>query len=63
MADMEWLENNAYTRHQRRSSHLALALLLAFMAAVWGWLPMHVCLLLLAGVGFVAAYRLKKNRK
>lgn len=37
MADLEWLENNAYTRHQRRSSHLALALLLAFMSAVWGW--------------------------
>lgn len=37
MADLEWLENNAYTKHQRRSSRLALALLLAFMAAVWGW--------------------------
>lgn len=37
MADLEWLENNAYTRHQRRSSHLALALLFAFMSAVWGW--------------------------
>ena len=37
MADLEWLENNAYTRHQRRSSQLALALLMAFLSAVWGW--------------------------
>lgn len=37
MSNLEWLENNAYTRHQHCSSRLALALLLAFMAAVWGW--------------------------
>lgn len=36
MASLEWLENNAYTKHQRRSSHLALACLLAFLSAVWG---------------------------
>lgn len=37
MASLEWLENNAYTKHQRCSSHLALACLLAFLSAVWGW--------------------------
>ncbi len=66
MADLEWLENNAYTRHQRRSSRLALALLLAFLSAVWGWPTFkswqEMCHVLqsdsgIRAVGYVEAYR------
>lgn len=34
---------------------------MAEQGTVWGWLPVHACLLLLAVVGSVASYRLKKN--
>lgn len=37
MADLEWLEHNEYTKHQRRGAWGARALVLAFLAAVWGW--------------------------
>ena len=37
MADMEWLENNAYTRTQTRSANLTGALAFLFLALLWSW--------------------------
>ena len=35
MADMEWLENNAYTRTQTRSANLTGALAFLFLVLLW----------------------------
>ena len=37
MADMEWLENTAYTRTQTRSANLTGALAFLFLALLWSW--------------------------
>lgn len=37
MADLDWLENNAYTRLQNRSANLWGALGFLLMALLWGW--------------------------
>lgn len=42
MADLEWLENNAYTRQQNRSANLWGALAFLLFALLWGWPVFHL---------------------
>lgn len=42
MADLDWLENNAYTRQQNRSANLWGALAFLLFALLWGWPVFHL---------------------
>lgn len=42
MADLDWLENNAYTRQQNRSANLWGALAFLLFALLWGWQVFHL---------------------
>lgn len=42
MAKMDWLENNAYTKHQNRSANLTGALAFLLFALLWGWPVFHI---------------------
>lgn len=42
MAELDWLENNAYTRQQNRSANLWGALVFLLIALLWGWPVFHL---------------------
>ena len=42
MADLDWLENNAYTRQQNRSANLWGSLGFLVIALLWGWPVFHI---------------------
>lgn len=42
MADLDWLEDNAYTKQQTRSANLWGALAFLLLALLWGWPVFHI---------------------